>query len=139
MPASQLISLLEKHADALTTDALEHVIMHPRTPSFRAVPRAELSARIQALHRTLAGWLGKQDDDAVRAAFEDWGRQRFAQQVPVSELVYAVIVAKDQLRRYGREHGIEPSKLDGLVAAFFDRALYYLVRGYEMQAAVPPR
>src|SRR5262245_45671573 len=129
MPASQLISLLEKHADALTTDALEHVIMHPRTPSLRVVPRAELSARIHAVHRTLAGGLSKQDDDAVRAAFEDWGRKRVVQQVPVSELVYAVIVGKDQLRRYGREHGIEPAKLDGLVAAFFDRALYYLVRG----------
>ena len=139
MPASQLISLLEKNADALTTDALEHVLMHPRTPSFRGVPRAELSARIQALHKTLAGWLGKQDDAAVRAAFEDWGRKRFAQHVPVSELVYAVIIAKDRLRRYGREHGVEVAEADGLAGEFFDRALYYVVRGYEMQAATPPR
>ena len=139
MPPTTLTGLIEAHTEALTKDALEHVIMHPRTPSFRAVPRAELSARIQVLHRTLAEWLGKQDDDAVRAAFEDWGRKRFAQQVPVSELVYMVIIAKDQLRRYGREHGIEPAELDGLVAAFFDRALYYLVRGYEMQAAAPSR
>ena len=139
MPASHLITLLEQHSEALTKDALEQVLMHPRTPSFRAVPRAELSARIQALHTTLAGWLGKQDDDAVRAAFEDWGRKRFAQHVPISELVYAVIVAKDQLRRSARPHGVEPAEVDGLAGEFFDRALYYVVRGYEMQAATPPR
>ena len=139
MPATTLIKMLEQHSETLTKEALEQVLMHPRTPSFRGVPRAELTARIQTLHRTLAGWLGKQDDDAVRAAFEEWGRTRFAQHVPVSELVYAVIVAKEQLRRAARQHGVEPVEVDGLAGEFFDRALYYVVRGYEMQAATPPR
>ena len=39
-----------------------------------------------------------------------------------------------------RDHGLaELQALEAAVGEFFDRAVYYLVRGYEMQAATPPR
>jgi hypothetical protein len=140
MPATTLIKLLEDQADALTNEAVQQLIMHPRTPSCRVVPRDHLGQRVQALFRNAAAWAGKRDDDAVRAAYEDWGRTRFAQKVPISELVYVVILCKDLLRRTAKDRAsIEPGEVDALTGEFFDRALYYLVRGYEMQAATPPR
>ena len=140
MPASELIALIEKHADGLTQAAVADLIMNPRTPSFRAVPREAAAERVAALYQNLAGWLAEHDDNAVRAAYEDWGRTRFHQRIPISEIVYCVLVAKGQLRQYAREHGLaELQAVDGTMAEFFDRALYYLVRGYEMQAASPAR
>lgn len=139
MLAQQLIRLLEDHADAATREGIEQLVTNPRTASFRGVPRAEVTARLGALYRSLASWLGVRNDDAVRAAYEDWGRTRFTQAVPISEIVYAVILAKDHLRRFAHDHGVtELHELDALIGEFFDRALYYLVRGYEMQAATPP-
>ena len=130
---------IDEHIDGLTRGALEALIMHPRTPSFRAVPRAEISARIEALYRNLAAWVGARDDDKVRAAYEDWGRTRFAQRIPISEVVYTVILAKEHLHRYAREHAVDLREIEGAIGDFFDRALYYVVRGYEMQAATPAR
>jgi hypothetical protein len=68
--------------------------------------------------------------------------------------VYALLLTKQHLRRYIRDHGlvdfagdrIVPEELLPLelhsiqelnyqVGEFFDRALYYLTRGYESEAA----
>jgi RsbRD-like negative regulator of sigma factor len=140
MPPTTLIELLETQADALTAEALKELITHPRTTSFRGVPREEVTTRVRTLLRTLAGWITKPDDDAIRAAFEDWGRTRFKQSVPLSEVAYAVLLAKDHLRRRAGAQGLtEAAGLEHWIGEFFDRALYYLMRGYEMQAATPPR
>lgn len=81
------------------------------------------------------------------------GRVRFRENVPVSELVYALVITKRHLRRYIREHGLIEStdriaheellpldlysvqELNYQVGDFFDRALYHLARGYEAEAA----
>jgi len=140
MSSSALIKLIEASTEAWTVESLEDLLMNPRTPSFRGVPRDEVTARIRALHKNLVAWLNGREDDAVRAAYEDWGRQRFTQQVPLSEIVYAIMMAKEHLQRRAREEGLagELRETEGRIGEFFDRALYYLVRGYEMQAMSPP-
>ena len=140
MSSSALIKLIEANGEAWTAESLKDLMMNPRTPSFRGVPRDEVSARIGALHRNLVAWLRGREDDAVRAAYEDWGRRRFTQHVPLSEIVYAIMMSKEHLRRRAREEGLagELREAEGQIGEFFDRAFYYLVRGYEMQAMSPP-
>jgi len=140
MTATGVIELIDKHAKGLTQAAFKDLLMNPRTPSFRGVPREQAAGRITTLYRNLARWLADHDDDAVRAAHEDWGRTRFDQRIPISEIVYGVLIAKGHLRQYARDHGLaDLQTLDATIGEFFDRALYYLVRGYEMQAASPPQ
>jgi hypothetical protein len=86
----------------------------------------------------------------VQAEFADWGRRRFGQGIALSEIVYAILVLKQHLRRYIRDHGLVeasfprveqdyvlPMHLNSLqelntqVGLFFDEALYHLARGYE--------
>ena len=86
MSATRLTQLLAAHADGLTGQALQDFLLNPRTPSFRRVPRAEITERFSALYRNLADWLAKHDDDAVRAAYEDWGRKRFTQAIGAERL-----------------------------------------------------
>ena len=139
MPSNGLIELIDKHTEGLTQAAFKDLLMNPRTPAFRGVPREQAAGRVTALYRSLARWLADHDDDAVRAAHEDWGRTRFDQRIPISEIVYGVLVAKGHLRQYARDHGLaELQTLEPAIGEFFDRALYYLVRGYEMRAASPP-
>jgi hypothetical protein len=136
MAATPLTELLAKHAEGLSAQSLQDLLLNPRTPSFRRMDRAEILERVGALYHGLAYWLDKHDDDAVRAAFEDWGRKRFKQAIPLSEIAYCVILAKQHLNRLSREHGLTEEPV--AVGDFFDRALYYLVRGWEMQGATPP-
>jgi hypothetical protein len=153
MLSTKLIELIETHAEGLTREALADLATNPRTPSFRLVPSDELQARIFATYHNLGKWIGDPHDDGVRAEYESWGARRLREGIPLSEIVYALILIKHHLRRFVRDYGLlelsgdrsVPGDLIGLqlygvqelnymVGDFFDRAMYYLARGYEHEA-----
>jgi RsbT co-antagonist protein rsbRD N-terminal domain len=155
MLGARLLLLIQAHAGALTAETLQDLTTNDRTPSFRRLGRAELESRVALLFNNLAKWIGDPSDAAVRDEYEEMGRTRFREGVPASELLFAIILTKRHLRRYIREHGlvdfagdrITPNELLPLelhsiqelnyqVGEFFDRALYYLLRGYESEAAI---
>ena len=153
MIAAKLIELIEIHAGRLTHDAAQDLITNRRTPGFANVPREELESRLFELVHHLGNWIGDPKSDRVEAEFLGWGRRRFDQLIPLSEIVYAIIILKQHLRRYIRDNGLVDAafpRIDGdyllpmhlhslqdlnvRVGEFFDEALYYLARGYESEA-----
>jgi hypothetical protein len=153
MLTARLVQLIEAHADSLTSAAMRDLLTNEHTSSFRRVPTADLEPRIAALYQNLGKWIGNPADDKIREEYEKWGRARFRQQVPLSEIVYCVILTKMHLRRFIREHGMIGSsgdrvtpdelvpvelygiqELNYMVGEFFDRAMYHLARGYEEAA-----
>jgi hypothetical protein len=156
MLSIHLIKLIEAHAESLTHEVVEDLLTNEHTPSQVRIPKEELGSRIFALFRNLGNWIGDPKDDAIRAEYETWGSIRRRQGIPPSELVYCLILTKKHLRRYIREHWsivfsgnriamgeLAPlelysiQELNYLVGDFFDRALYYLLRGYEVQPSEP--
>jgi hypothetical protein len=156
MLSIHLIKLIENHAESLTHEVVEDLRTNAHTPSQVYIPREELASRIFALYRNLGNWIGEPKDDAIRSEYERWGGIRRAQGIPPSELVYCLILTKKHLRRYIREYWsvvfsgdrmatgeLAPlelysiQELNYLVGDFFDRALYYLLRGYETQFVEP--
>ena len=154
MLGASLLQLIEGHASALTKDVVKEVLTDARTRSFHRVNPADVESRIAALYYNLGKWIGSPDDNAVRAEYEDMGRTRFREGVRISELVYALLIAKRHLRTFIRDHGLVdfagdrvipdellPVQLHSIqelnyqVGEFFDRALYHLARGYEAAAA----
>ena len=157
MLVSRLMQFIETHVTSLTTEAMQDVLTNERTSAFRRVPAAEVELRIAALYRNLGKWVGNPQEDEIRKEYEEWGRKRFREGIPLSEIVYCIILAKAHLRRFIREHGLVvfsgdratpdelvPVQLYGIqelnymVGEFFDRVLYHLTRGYEA-AAQPSR
>ncbi len=150
MISAKLIELIEIHASRLTNDVTRDLVTNKRTQGFRAVDERELEQRVFQLYHRLGDWLGQPKSEKVEAEFSEWGRRRFAQNIPLSEIVYAIIILKQHLRRYIRDNGLVdaafplteaeyvlPMHLHGLqdlntrVGEFFDEALYHLARGYE--------
>jgi hypothetical protein len=151
--SARLIELVQTHAERLTRDVLKDYATNPRTRHWNLVPGAELEQRVLGTYRNLGNWIGNPRDEAVQAEYEEWGRKRYRNGIPLSEVVYAVILLKHHLQKYIREHGlvdysrdrqaspeILPVHLYGIqelnykVGDFFDKALYHLARGYEMEA-----
>lgn len=154
MISARLVELIQNHAPRLTEDVVNDLLSSPQTAGFRMVPRLELEARIFELCHHLGDWIGANADAAVQVEFEEWGGKRFGQGIPLSQIVYAVILLKRHLRRYIRDHGLIESsfprvesdyvlpmhliglqELEGMVSEFFDNALYHLARGYEAAVA----
>ena len=154
MLGTRLLLLIQAHSGAITHDVVQDLRTNERTLAFRSLNPADVEMRVAALFYNLGKWIGDPDEQAVRTEYEDMGRARFRDGVPVSELLYALVIAKRHLRRYIREHGlvdfagdrIVPEELLPLelhtiqelnyqVGEFFDRAVYYLARGHEQEAA----
>ena len=153
MIAAKLIELIEIHASRLTADVTKDLVTNPRTRGFRNVPEEDLRQRVYQLFHHLGNWIGNPKSVEVETEFSGWGRRRFDQSIPLSEIIYAIIVLKQHLRRYIRDNGLVDSAfprmegdyllpmhlhsvqdLNARVGEFFDEALYHLACGYEAEA-----
>ena len=154
MISAKLIELIEIHASNLTNDVARDLAANLRTPGFRAVPLEDLEQRVFQLFHHLGNWIGDPKSERAEAEFTEWGRRRFGQGIPLSEIVYAIILLKAHLSRYIQDHGLIDSsfpateadyvlpvhmhslqELNRMVSLFFDRALYHLALGFESAAA----
>jgi hypothetical protein len=157
MISAKLIELVDFHASGLAADVAKDLRSNPRTPAFRAVPREDLEPRVFQIFHHLGNWIGDPRAELVRAEFTDWGGKRFGQGIPLSQIVYAIIIIKAHLRAYIRDNGLVESafprveadyilpmhlhslqELNERLGTFFDEALFQLAQGYE-QAALSNR
>jgi hypothetical protein len=162
MIAAKLIELIENHAQGIAHGITDELLSNERTRSFRALTRDELEPRTVDLLQHLGDWIGDPRSERVQSEFTEWGRRRFGQGIPLSEIVYAIITLKRHLRRYIHDNGLVDAAfprvegdyvlpmhlqslqdLNTIVGVFFDEAMYYLAQGYEAAArndmSEPPR
>lgn len=143
MLSVRLVRLIEDHAEELTRGLLDDLMTNARTPAYHKISHAELHHRTYDVYRHLGQWLGHTTDESIEATYRDLGKRRFAEGIRLSEVVYALTLAKYHLREFIRTRGLVDSamelyqeqELQRLVGRFFDRAIYYTIRGYESVAA----
>ena len=92
MIAAKLIELIERQAGGLTRDVTKDLMTNERTRGFRGVRQEDLEQRIFQLVNHLGNWIGAPKSERVEVEFTDWGRRRFDQNIPLSEIIYAIIV-----------------------------------------------
>jgi hypothetical protein len=134
--------MIEDHAEELTRGVLRDLAVNPKTPAYHQLSHDELHKRVYDVYHNLGRWLGERSDGAVEASYSGLGRLRHSEGVPISEVVQALILIKDHLRGYIRTAGLSDSavelyqeeELHLMISHFFDKAVYYTVRGYEAAA-----
>ncbi|HET7206992.1 MAG TPA: hypothetical protein VFI95_10480 [Terriglobales bacterium] len=143
MLAYRLVRLIETHSDGLAASLLEKVRNSPLLPDYAKVPPEELKQRVYEIYRHLGEWLLSKSEKDVERRYLDIGSRRAAQQVPLSQLNWTIILTKENLWEYlKKEAAIErPAEVFGelemlqLLDQFFDRAIYYGAIGYEQYRA----
>jgi hypothetical protein len=148
MLSKRLVTLIEDHAERLTGAVLDDLMSNPRTQALQNAPREDLRRRLYDIFHNLGRWLTDRTEDAIERTYGDMGRKRFGDRIPISQMVYAFFVTKVHLRDFIRTSGLadtavqlyQEEELHLMVDQFFDRAIYYAVRGYEQAAeSTPPR
>ncbi len=141
--AYRLVRLIETHADRLAEGLLEKLQTCEKCPDFRRVPAEEFRQRVYEVYDHLGEWLlGKKEEDVARR-YAEIGRRREAQGVPVSQLIWAIVLTRQNLWEYlKREANAEkPVEVFGelevleLLDQFFDHAIFYGALGYEKARA----
>lgn len=142
--AYRLVRLIEAHSDQLARNLLERVQDSDKTGAYSTrVPQDELRSRVSEVYRNLGEWLLGKTEAEVQRRYEEIGARRAAQNVPLAQLISALVLTKDNLWEFLlREAGVErPVEVFGelellqLLDQFFDRAIYYACVGHEHAAA----
>ncbi len=142
MISGKLVAMIEDHADQLTARVVGELQRHPRTAGYHRLAHSELHRRAYDVYRNLSKWVARGSESEVESSYGDLGRQRFAEGIPLSHVISALILTKDHLLNYVRTSGLSDSALDlyqelelmRVVGQFFDRAIYHTAVGYEHSA-----
>jgi hypothetical protein len=143
MLAYRLVRLIETHSDALAAGLLEKVQSSELTRAYHNVAPEELRQRVYEIYRHLGDWLlGKSAFD-IEQRYEEIGTRRVHQGVPISELIWVIILTKENLWEFVKKENVmeRPVEVFGelemmqLLDQFFDRAIYYASVGYERALA----
>jgi len=143
MMVYRLVRLIENHSQALAASLLDRVQNSEATPSYKNVPPEELKERVFEIYRHLGDWLITKDERDLEARYVEIGARRALQQVPLSQLVWAIVLTKENLWEFiKKETALErPVEVFGememfeWLEQFFDRAIYNAAIGYERAVA----
>jgi hypothetical protein len=139
----RLVRLIENHSQALAACLLNRVQNSEATPDYTNVPSEELKERVYEIYRHLGDWLITKGEMDLEARYLEIGARRALQQVPLSQLVWAIVLTKENLWEFiKKESALErPAEVFGelemlqLLDQFFDRAIYYAAIGHERAIA----
>ena len=144
MIALRLVRLIENHSEILADGLLRKLRESPRTRDFLRVPAQELRDRVHEILGHLSDWLlGKKESD-IRERYREIGARRAAQQVSLSDYCWAIVLTKEHIWEFLQRQGFLTSPLEiygelellRLLEQFFDRAIYYVIEGYEDAASL---
>lgn len=135
----KLVELIEANSDQLADTLVERVRSSPYLAEYRNVPPGELKERVKGIYSHLGEWLEKRREEDIAARYTEIGARRAAQDVPLSQLNWTIVLTKENLWEYLKRSNIasDIKELSGelemlqLLDQFFDRALYFAAVGYE--------
>lgn len=135
----KLSRCIENNCDELAEGLLEKLNRSERTKAFHRIPPAELKHDIRDLYANLTDWLISKTEQDVEKRFLGIGERRRKQEIPLSELTWALLASKDHIWRFLQRH----NTMDGALQlfntleflreldSFFERGIYYAAIGYE--------
>ena len=141
MLSVRLVQMIEDHAEELTRELIKDLQSNPRTPHYHRLTYEELHYRTYAVYKNLGHWVSQKGEDQVAANYADLAIRRYAEGVPLEEVVFTLISTKNHLYAYVQTTGLMDSavelhqerELRHLVGNFFDKAIYYTVKSYERE------
>ena len=139
MLSGRLINLIEANSAPILQRVISQIRTDPELVHVRKLTDAELREYGQYVLDRLGDWLGGGNEHELARYYEDTGRLRFEQGVPLYEAVRGLFLIKDKMidfvlnqaavRTYMQLYAEE--ELEHRVDRFFDILVCHLVKGYE--------
>jgi hypothetical protein len=145
----QLIQLIELHQEEITNRIIHEVRRRTDLNHLRKLKDVDLRNRGRQILAYLGHWLTAENEDQLARQYEEIGKTRFEESIPLHESVRALVIIKDKMIDFVREQGLRndsvelyvglysylelygEEQLEHRVGRFFDDLVVHLVRGYE--------
>ena len=136
MTAAEMIQIIEKGSAQYFTGLIQEVRSNLGTNHYRRLSEEELSRRITAVYLNLEHWIATRDEAAVRVAGETLGKLRFDEGIPLGQVMLALVLEENYLRKYLSNQGVLPEGEWGqTITEFFQKMMYTTAHGYEVALA----
>ena len=143
----RLVRLIESHADALAKGLEEKAHSSTLIAHIHNIPAYELRERVYEIYRHLGEWLLGKNELDIEHRYREIGARRARQHVPISEVVQAIVLTKENLWEFLKSEAVMDRAVEimgelellQMLEMFFDRAIYYAAVGYEEEVARAPR
>ena len=137
----KFIRLVETHAEVLTGTWIKEVKNNPSTSGYKHLSDETLGNRVYDVYKRLGEWILLEENTLKKTAehYMRLGRDRAAEGIKASEVIYALILTRVVLWRYIISQGIISSTLElhqalefyQKINNFFDKAAYFVLVGFE--------
>lgn len=139
----RLVRLIESNADALAAGLEQRVEASQQVSHFRDISAVELKERVYEIYRHLGEWLLGKNELDIEQRYREIGARRAQQKVPLSEVVQAIVLTKENLWDFLQSEAVMDRAIEimgelellQMLEMFFDRAIYFAAVGYEEQIA----
>ena len=139
MISMMLVKMIEEHAEQITEGLLKDIQTNPKTTSYQKFSAEKIQKRAYNVYKNLGEWLVDTKGDKAQETYLALGRQRYEENIPLSQVIFALVLTKNHLLKYVKMFGLVDTALElhreldlfRLVNEFYDKAIYYTVRGYE--------
>ena len=140
MNTGPLVKVIEKQPPELINALNAELQSNLGTSYYRRLSEEELLRRHSAVYAGLAQWLSSRDETALQKSGEDLGKRRFAEGIPLGQVVLTLILVEKHLWEFldsSAEHVDPDVRRAG--TEFFQKDAYFTARGYEESLAVSNR
>jgi hypothetical protein len=139
MLSGKLVHLIETHWDGITRRVLDQIHREPEMSHTRAIVESELRDRAEILLQNLGHWLSAGEDERLATAYEQLGRLRQEEGVPLHEAIRALCIVREKMLDFVEEHidsktSLElyaEEELERRLSRFFDLLVIHMAKGYE--------
>jgi hypothetical protein len=141
MVSAKLVQKIEDHWDAIAARAIRRMRACADLPHLQQMPESEVHQIGQRTLHNLSHWLTANPEKEIALRYQDIGRQRCSDGMPLHEAVRGLQLIKEAAVDYIGDQGL-PANAVELVAEeeleqqldrFFDLQVFYLVKGYEQE------
>jgi hypothetical protein len=139
MLALRVVRLIETHSDALAERLLERVRSSHHITAYKNLPDEELKEIASEVYCHLGSWLMEKPEGEIEKYFSYKAIRRADQGIALSDLVWGLMTAKENLFRYIQtnvevQHAYElygEMEIIQAIDQFFDKAIYFMTVAYE--------
>lgn len=131
--------MIEDHWEQIDTHVIERIRRDPEMEVLRKYPESELKDWGRGILKNLGECLVAGKEAEMAACYEELGRKRYHQMIPLHESVRALQMLRETMIDWVRDQGFgrnslevyAEEELEHRVGDFFDGLVYHMVKGYE--------
>lgn len=146
MLSNRLIQLVEDHWERIAVAAMQQIRRESELSRMAKLPDSELRDWARGILKSLESWPGPNQDKKLAKRYEELGRRRIEESVPLHESVRGLHILKWKIIEFVRNQGFGPTSVDiyseeeleHRVSFFFDWLLYHIARGYDAASGWVP-